>query len=350
MTETLTATERDLYERLIVAEREKAALAQLPKEAAYHPLRLFGEQKALDAMFDALAKAQAEFDTIAKDAEGIISYENKEAKTGGRTFNYADLGTIFAAVKPALSKYGLALMMPLALTKELSRVTIILSGHGARVESDVDVPWGDNETMKQFGGNITYMRRYAIQAFLAIAGESDADDKPANEAPTRNQTAPAYGGQRGGQNWPNNHGQRQPAQQGTQQARQEPQQRQATHAAPAQHQRQEPPAAAAQQALPQTTQAPAKSEPPPAAEPRIKCESEAELMEAMKPVRAALWSQDPAGKEAFSVFVLEHAGKPFRQMNLDDGNRLLVAMRAEQARRKDLDEAEVARLFSGVKS
>ncbi len=109
----------------------------------------------------ALAKAQAEFPAIVRD---------KEVDSRTYKFKYAPLDKIIDAVRPALTKHGLAFTQ---LLDEGHLVTMLLHESGGSLEGRCLLP--QEGTIQQFGSAITYIRRYALQAMLGIAAEEDDD-------------------------------------------------------------------------------------------------------------------------------------------------------------------------------
>lgn len=122
-------------------------------------------------LFAAMAKAQNEYGEVHRDKTVIV-----EKKAGGSyKFNYAPLENILDATLPALNKYEVCFMQPLA-GKTL--YTILGHSSGCRMEAEVDLLGSDD--IKTFGGEITYLRRYCGQAVLAIAAEQDDDGNMAS--------------------------------------------------------------------------------------------------------------------------------------------------------------------------
>lgn len=128
------------------------------------PLESFGSLAALNA---ALAKAQGEFPVITRDKEVTV----KTRDAGSYTFRYAELGAILAAVRPVLSKHGLAITQPLedgAIRTELRHAD------GGVVSTRFPFPRVP-ESPQQLGSLITYLRRYCLVALLGIASDDDDD-------------------------------------------------------------------------------------------------------------------------------------------------------------------------------
>jgi hypothetical protein len=119
------------------------------------------EEKALNA---ALAKAQGEFPQI---------HKTQTADAGSYTYQYVDLATILAAVRPVLAKNGLALVQRLEQGGTGPAIrTELRHSQGAVIAASF--PIGERPTNpQQLGSLLTYLRRYAVQAMLGIAAEDD---------------------------------------------------------------------------------------------------------------------------------------------------------------------------------
>src|SRR3990167_9596752 len=125
----------------------------------------------------ALASAQAEFPAIERSKTVSV-----KTKTGGTySFAYAPLDTILHLVRPALTKNGLALSQMLAETQNGRPAlrTMLLHTGGEKLEDLCPLPMPPNGAMgpQEFGGLVTYMRRYAAVAILGIATEEEQDEQ-----------------------------------------------------------------------------------------------------------------------------------------------------------------------------
>lgn len=120
-------------------------------------------------LFEELAKAQAEFDPVPRLDAGQV---------GNTKFKYAGYATLMKCVRPALSKYGIAIVQPLHSSvdengTEVAVSTTILAGHGASIISSLSFEHDSNP--QEFGRKHTYHRRYQLQSMLGIEGDDDAD-------------------------------------------------------------------------------------------------------------------------------------------------------------------------------
>lgn len=123
------------------------------------------------ALYQALAKAQAEFKPLAKNRTVQIP-----TKRGGTiSFSYADLEAVITSTRAALAKHGLAVVQAPDMTEagQILRTSLVHE-KGGRIDSSVLLPAGGYD-MKEFGGQMTYLRRYSYTALLCIAADDDLD-------------------------------------------------------------------------------------------------------------------------------------------------------------------------------
>ena len=197
MTETMlnTTNEKNLVAELIEA---KVALAkaemqlewQKAEQAKDHSKQ---EPEVMAPLFEALAKAQAEFESVT--ATSRVTFKNVD-------FKFAPLSDILAAVRPALNKYGLTLTqqtkhIPFGNANGVKVVTTLLheSGVSYDIES-VPVFYNVND-IKNLGAQVTYLRRYEVKTLLGI--EADSEELDMDNVPYHSQSAQQTG------NYDNNH-------------------------------------------------------------------------------------------------------------------------------------------------
>lgn len=195
MTETMlnTTNEKNLVAELIEV---KVALAKAEMqlewaEQAKDHSKL--ESEVMAPLFEALAKAQAEFSTVT--ATSRVTFKNVD-------FKFAPLSEILGAVRPALNKYGLTLTqqtkhIPLGNANGIKVVTTLLheSGVSYDIES-VPVFYNVND-IKNLGAQVTYLRRYEVKTLLGI--EADSEELDMDNVPNHSQSAQQTG------NYDNNH-------------------------------------------------------------------------------------------------------------------------------------------------
>lgn len=119
-------------------------------------------------LFAALAKAQAEFPAIPKNRTVTIRH-----KSGAQhSFRYAELDTIIAATRPALSKHGLSVLQPIDGDK---LTTVVTHEGGGTIKSVMQMPHMEAD-LKIYGAALSYLRRYQYQAMLCLAPDDDIDE------------------------------------------------------------------------------------------------------------------------------------------------------------------------------
>jgi len=119
----------------------------------------------IDQLAAALALAAADIRPAIKDANNP-AFNSK----------YADLGAVFDAAKPALTKHGLAVVqMPEHSDDALLHLTTrVMHKSGQWVEGTMSIPVG-KVNAHGYGSAITYARRYAFSAALGIVADEDDD-------------------------------------------------------------------------------------------------------------------------------------------------------------------------------
>ena len=190
MTETIANTnEKNLVAELIEA---KVALAKAEMQLEWQKAEQVKkdhskpEPELMAPLFEALAKAQAEFKSVT--ATSRVTFKNVD-------FKFAPLSEILGAVRPALNKYGLTLTqqtkhIPFGNANGIKVVTTLLheSGVSYDIES-VPVFYNVND-IKNLGAQVTYLRRYEVKTLLGIEADSEEldMDNVANQSQSVQQT------------------------------------------------------------------------------------------------------------------------------------------------------------------
>lgn len=187
MTETIANTnEKKLVAELIEA---KVALAKAEMQLEWQKAEQVKkdhsklEPDLMAPLFEALAKAQAEFESVT--ATSRVTFKNVD-------FKFAPLSEILGAVRPALNKYGLTLTqqtkhIPFGNANGIKVVTTLLheSGVSYDIES-VPVFYNVND-IKNLGAQVTYLRRYEVKTLLGI--EADSEELDMDNVPNQSQSA-----------------------------------------------------------------------------------------------------------------------------------------------------------------
>jgi len=132
----------------------------------------------MPALYDALSMAQGEFKPIEKKRVGKVEGESRRTgKAYNYTYKYADLSDVFAAVRPALSAHGLAIMQITRLEGGSMIVTTRLTHRsGSWIEGDYPVAAVSGGIQHQtIGGALTYAKRNSACAIIGVVGEDDLD-------------------------------------------------------------------------------------------------------------------------------------------------------------------------------
>lgn len=183
MTET---NEKNLVAELIEA---KVALAKAEMQLEWQKAKDHSkpEPDLMAPLFEALAKAQAEFESVT--ATSRVTFKNVD-------FKFAPLSEILGAVRPALNKYGLTLTqqtkhIPFGNANGIKVVTTLLheSGVSYDIES-VPVFYNVND-IKNLGAQVTYLRRYEVKTLLGI--EADSEELDMDNVPNHSQSAQQTG-------------------------------------------------------------------------------------------------------------------------------------------------------------
>ena len=133
----------------------------------------------IGSLVAALAKAQAEFGQAVKEADNPY-YGSK----------YADLAAVIGAVRPALSKNGIAMMHTLEsdLERQVAVVTVGLYCGEQFMEVEVEAPatakGKDGQPkfdVQSIGAAWSYLRRYSLQAICGLASEDDDGNSLQND-------------------------------------------------------------------------------------------------------------------------------------------------------------------------
>lgn len=121
----------------------------------------------------ALAEAQSELRNVERSKAGQVR--------GRRDYRYAGLDDLLDAIRPVLSRHGIAFTQIL-LTGEHGLIlqTVLLHADGGQIASDYPIPRLDNP--QEQGSAITYARRYSLEAICGVAPTYDPTDDDGSSA------------------------------------------------------------------------------------------------------------------------------------------------------------------------
>lgn len=126
------------------------------------------------ALDEALAKAQGEIEAAAKDKVNP-AFRSK----------YADLTSVWDAIRPALSKHGIAVTQwPVHSTDNRVHIVTRLAHKGEWIRAAFSVPVGKPDA-HGYGSAVTYAKRYTLAAAVGVVADDDDDGNAASGKPPR---------------------------------------------------------------------------------------------------------------------------------------------------------------------
>jgi hypothetical protein len=121
-------------------------------------------------IYEALALAQGKYKAVKKTAINPF-FESK----------YAPLDEIIDATKDALAANGICSMqMPTVIEAKFVLVTRLGHSSGEWIQFDYPITTTKQDA-QGYGSAVTYARRYALQAILGVAAETDDDGNAASD-------------------------------------------------------------------------------------------------------------------------------------------------------------------------
>ena len=162
-----------------------------PEQPATTPVITFefvGTNEQICALIAALATASQDFGEIVKDKEVEVEPRKRADGTQPKkyTFMYAPLENSIAATRPHLAKQGIFITQP--PSSDEVRTIVAHKGGGMMISVMFIPKWGD---VKELGGLITYLRRYAYNAVCGIAADDDSQEVNGREPGDNKTAAPA---------------------------------------------------------------------------------------------------------------------------------------------------------------
>jgi hypothetical protein len=140
------------------------------------------EEPTGSSLAAAMAAFQASLPAVQKGATGQVP--------GKRSYKYADLSDLSAAVLPLLAKQGLSwLTMP--TLDEAGRFVLRYELLHTSGQSRVGTYLLPSGTAWEIGSALTYGRRYCLSAVTGVAADEDDDGHAAQQAPRQPQPSPA---------------------------------------------------------------------------------------------------------------------------------------------------------------
>ncbi len=124
------------------------------------------QSDTINELAAALSKAQGEMQAAIKDKINPFFKSS-----------YADLGSVWDAARPVLSKYGLCVMQTTELVADGTRivmVTTLAHTSGQWMKSYLPLNPSKNDS-QGVGAALTYLRRYSLSAIVGVVCDDDDD-------------------------------------------------------------------------------------------------------------------------------------------------------------------------------
>ncbi len=116
-------------------------------------------------------------------AQGKMRVAIKDSKNPFFKSTYADLASVWAACREALTSNGLSVIQFPVTTDEMAGISsMLLHTSGEFVEEEFLLPVKD-KTAQGFGSAFTYSRRFALAAIAGIVADDDDDGQAASTSP-----------------------------------------------------------------------------------------------------------------------------------------------------------------------
>lgn len=126
------------------------------------------QSESINELASALSKAQGEMQAAIKDSVNPF-FKSK----------YADLGSVWDAARPVLSKHGLCIMQCTEIINDkIIMVTILAHTSGQWIKSHLPLNPAKNDS-QGVGAAITYLRRYSLSALVGVVCDDDDDGETA---------------------------------------------------------------------------------------------------------------------------------------------------------------------------
>lgn len=144
------------------------------------------QSEVINELAAALSKAQGEMQAAIKDKVNPFFKSS-----------YADLGSVWDAARPVLSKYGLCIMQTTELASDRNQVIMVTtlahtSGQWMKSYLPLNPSKNDSQGM---GAAITYLRRYSLSAIVGVVCDEDDDGETAVGRGKQQQSPPQQNNQ-----------------------------------------------------------------------------------------------------------------------------------------------------------
>ncbi len=124
-------------------------------------------------------------------AQGLIEGAAKDSSNPFFKSSYADLASVWDAIRAPLSTLGLSIVqMPSAEGPKVTITTLLMHKSGQWISSDLTLT-AKEDAPQAIGSAITYARRYALQSVAGVAPEDDDGERAqGRQTPTQKRGTP----------------------------------------------------------------------------------------------------------------------------------------------------------------
>jgi hypothetical protein len=134
----------------------------------------------------------SELATALAVAQGQVEGAKKDANNPHFRSKYADLASVWDAIRKPLSDNGLSVVQLLVESPQgfVTVRTILLHKSGQSLEGTFSMPVKDHSNPQAIGSALTYARRYGLMALVGVAPEDDDGSAATSRAPQTVAKAP----------------------------------------------------------------------------------------------------------------------------------------------------------------
>lgn len=131
------------------------------------------------------SETTAKLDAALAKAQGEIEAASKDKINPAFRSKYADLSSVWAAIRPALSKHGIALTQ-WPVHSEDGRLHIVtrLAHDGEWIRAHFSIPV-QKQDAHGYGSATTYAKRFSLAACVGVVADDDDDGNAASSKPSQ---------------------------------------------------------------------------------------------------------------------------------------------------------------------
>lgn len=136
------------------------------------------------------SETTAKLDAALAKAQGEIEAASKDKVNPAFRSKYADLTSVWAAIRPALSKHGIAITQwPVHSDDNRLHIVTRLAHEGEWIRAEFSIP-----VVKQdphgYGSATTYAKRFSLAACVGVVADDDDDGNAASNKPQESSGKP----------------------------------------------------------------------------------------------------------------------------------------------------------------